>query len=233
MRFPDPLIRGRLLQRYKRFLSDVELEDGRAVTAHCANPGSMLGLDRPGAPVWLAPACGAGRKLPYSWELVEADGALVGVNASRPNTIIAEALAAGRIPELAGYCRRRREVRYGEASRIDLLLEDGDRPPCYLEIKNVHMRRRPDAAEFPDSVTARGTRHLGELAAAAEAGARAVMLYLVQRGDCRWFTVAADIDPVYAQALADALDRGVEALCYACNVTTEAIELDRRLPVCL
>ena len=231
MRFADPLLPGRLLRRYKRFLSDVELDGGTPVTAHCANPGSMLGLAQPGNRVWLAPARGPKRKLPYSWELVEAEGALVGVNAGQPNAVVAEALAEDRVPELAGYARHRREVRYGRRSRIDLLLEDARRPPCYVEIKNVHLRRAPGVAEFPDSVTARGTRHLQELAEAAEAGARAVMLYLVQRGDCERFTVAADIDPAYARALDAALARGVEALCYACNVTLETIELERRLPL--
>lgn len=231
MRFADPLVPGRLLRRYKRFLSDVELDAGAQVTAHCANPGSMLGLTEPGSRVWLAPARGPKRKLAYSWELVEAEGALVGVNAGRPNAIVAGALAEDQIPELAGYTRHRREVRYGRRSRIDLLLEGGDRPPCYVEIKNVHLRRAAGLAEFPDSVTARGTRHLQELAEAAEAGARAVMVYLVQRGDCERFAVAADIDPAYARALDDALARGVEALCYACKVTPEAIELERRLPL--
>ena len=233
MEFPDPLLRGRLLRRYKRFLADVELEAGETVVAHCANPGSMLGLAEPGAEVWLSPARNPNRKLRYSWELTAAEGHLVGINTSHPNTLVAAAVAAGRVPELAGYAGQRREVRYGKNSRIDILLEDEARPPCYLEVKNVHMKRGPEAAEFPDSVTARGTKHLGELAEVAGTGARAVMFYLVQRGDCSRLEIAADIDPAYDRALRTALSQGVEALCYSCAVSPQAIELDRRLPLAL
>ena len=234
MRFPDPLMRGRLLRRYKRFLSDIELlegpERGAVVTAHCANPGAMLGLDRPDSEVWLSPARNPARKLRYSWELVRVDGHLVGINTLNPNAIVAEAIAEQRVAPLTGYASLRREVRYGRASRVDVLLESPDRPPCYVEVKNVHLKRAA-AAAFPDSVTARGARHMAELAARAEAGDRAVVLFLVQRGDCDHFTVAADIDPTYAAAFDDARARGVEALCYACNVSREAIVLERALPL--
>lgn len=245
MRFPDPLRRGRLVRRYKRFLADVTVDDAApgtdpTVTAHCANPGSMLGLAEPGSEVWLSPARDPGRKLRWTLELVRAPatGALVGVNTSRPNRLVEEALDAGAIPELAGYARRRREVRYGERSRIDLLLEGDGRPPCYVEIKSVTLARRDRippgatlAAEFPDSVTARGARHLGELAAMAAAGARAVLLYVVQRGDCARVAVAADIDPAYAAAFASAHDSGLECLAYACDVGPEAIAIAAPLPV--
>lgn len=229
MRFDSTLIAGRLIRRYKRFLSDVVLDDGTRVTAHVANPGSMLGLREEGARVWLSRSDKPGRKLPYSWEIVEADGALVGVNASRPNALAAEALDRDVIDELAGYGERRREVRYGNGSRVDLLLAQEGRRPCYVEIKNVHLMRTPGLAEFPDSVTARGARHLRELTAMVEAGARAVMLYIVQRGDCDHFSVAADIDPTYAQALEEAMARGVEAYCYACRVTPQGIDVERPL----
>jgi len=228
MRFEPPLIPGRLLRRYKRFLSDVALDDGREVTAHVANPGSMLGLVAEGARVWLSVADNPARKLQHSWELVEADGALVGVNAGRANALAREAVVAGRIAELTGYADCRTEVRYGGNSRIDLLLRDPARPPCYVEVKNVHLMRRAGLAEFPDSVTKRGTKHLRELREVARTGDRAVMLYVVQRGDCTGFAVAADIDPAYAEALAAARADGVEAYAYACNVTPEAIELDGR-----
>jgi sugar fermentation stimulation protein A len=226
---------GVLIRRYKRFLADVELAGGKVVTAHCANPGSMLGLADPGMQVWLSPSSNPARKLAYSWEIVAADGALVGINTSHPNGIAAEAIAAGHVPELAGYDLLRREVRYGKSSRIDILLDraDGTGSACYVEVKNVHLRRQPELAEFPDSVTTRGTKHLGELAEAAEAGSRAVMFYLVQRNDCGRFAIAEDIDPAYAAALCDAAARGVETLAYACNVTPESIELGRRLPVVL
>jgi sugar fermentation stimulation protein A len=228
MRFPCPLVRGVLLRRYKRFLADVRLVDGTVITAHCPNPGAMLGLAEPGLEVWLLPSIDPRRKLAWSWELARVGDHLVGINTGRPNGLAAEALAAGRIPELAGYGGLRREVRYGLRSRIDLLLSAPERPICYVEVKNVHLRRGR-LAEFPDCVTARGTRHLAELAAAARAGHRAAMLYVVQRGDCGAFRIAADLDPLYDRALAEARAAGVEALCYTCRVTPEGIEIDRPL----
>lgn len=231
MKFSEPLIPGRLLRRYKRFLADVALESGEEVVAHCANPGSMLGLAEPGMAVWLSRADNPARKLRYSWELVAVNGGLVGINTGRPNGIVAEALAAGLVPELAGYGTTRREVRYGKNSRIDLLLEQDGRPPCYVEVKNVTLKRDTAAAEFPDSVTQRGAKHLDELATVARAGGRAVMFFLVQRGDCAHLELAADIDPTYARTFGEAVNAGVEALCYSCKVGPEAIELDRSLAV--
>jgi sugar fermentation stimulation protein A len=230
MRFPDPLIQGTLIRRYKRFLADVELDGGEAVTAHCANSGSMMGVAEPGAEVWLSPARNPDRKLRYSWELIRVGDGLVGIHTGHPNRIVEEAVRAGRIEELAGYAEVRREVRYGKNSRIDLLLEDAGRPPCYVEIKNVTLKR-DGRAEFPDAVTARGTKHLGELANVVRDGGRSVMFYLVQREDCDVFGVAADIDPTYAAALDEARAAGVEVLCRACRLTTDAIELDRPLPL--
>lgn len=233
MRFPSPLSRGRLIKRYKRFLADVTLDDGNDVTAHCANPGSMLGLTEPGAEVWLSPATSPTRKLRWSWELIRADDTLVGINTAHPNGIVADAIAAGAIAGLDGYAALRREVKYHDNSRIDILLEDPDRPPCYVEIKNVHLRRRElsGAAEFPDSVTARGAKHLGALADMVAEGCRAVIFYLVQRDDCDHFSIAGDIDPTYQAAFARALDGGVEAMCYACRVSPAAVEIDRPLPL--
>ena len=231
MRFHAPLIPATLIKRYKRFLADVTLADGQVVTAHVANSGAMLGTAEPGMEVWLSPAANPARKLKYSWELVRVDGHLVGVNTAYPNVIAAEAIAAGQIAPLRGYERIRREVRYGdENSRIDLLLEADNRPPCYVEVKNVHLKRG-DVAEFPDAVTVRGAKHLRELRAMVKQGARAVMLYLVQREDCRAFRPAADIDPAYAAGLWAAIEDGVEAICYTCHMNIDAITLGHPLAI--
>ena len=230
MRWPHPLIPGRLIRRYKRFLADVALATGGEVTVHCPNPGRMLGLDAPGSRVWLSEGINPLRKLPLTLELVEADGSLVGINAMHPNRLVEEAIRAGRIEELAGYREIRREVCYDGGSRIDLLLREPGRPDCYVEVKNVHLRRAA-AAEFPDCVTARGARHLAAMRRQVGAGARAVLVYVVQRTDCAAFAVAEDIDPVYAGAYRSALAGGVEALCRACTISLEGIELAVPLPI--
>ena len=224
MRYPEPLTPALLVRRYKRFLADVVLPSGEQATVHCANPGAMMGLCAEGSRVWLAPAK-PGRKLAWSWRLIEADGGLVGIDTGQPNRLVEEALRLGRIPELAGYDRLRREAPYGAASRVDFLLESDGRPPAYVEVKNVHLMRRPGLAEFPDCVTARGARHLAELSAVARAGARAVMLFVVQRADCGAFQLAGDLDPAYARAFEAALAAGVEALCYGTTPTLDGIEV--------
>ncbi len=185
--------------------------------------------------IWLAPARIPGRKLPFGWELTEikADGetTYVGIHAARANTIAREAIEAGAVAELAGYASLRSEVRYGKKSRVDFLLEDSARPPAYVEVKNVHLARESGLAEFPDSVTARGARHLCELAAQVRAGARAVMLYVVQRSDTERFALASDIDPAYNAAFKAARQADVEAICYSCTVMPKQIMLERQLPI--
>jgi len=235
MRFTRPLIAATLIRRYKRFLADVALPSGETVTAHCANPGSMIGLAAPGARVWLSKSDNPKRKLGHSWELVEVDlgsGAeLVGINTTNPNALAAEAIAAGLIPELAGYGRVRREVKYGTNSRVDFLLEEPGRPPCFLEIKNVHLMRQRGLAEFPDAVTRRGAKHLVELAHMAAAGARAVMLFLVQIASAERFALARDIDPVYGAQFDLARAQGVEAVARRCRLTRDGIEVAEAIAI--
>jgi len=236
MDFETPLLRGRLIKRYKRFLADIELPDGETITATCPNTGSMKGLTTPGSTVWLSTSDSPTRKYRHTWELVEHDlgkgPTVVGINTNHPNKLVTEAIEAGRIAPLKGYGSLRREVKYGsENSRIDILMEDARKGTCYVEVKNVHLRRTGDWAEFPDSVTARGTRHLGDLQAVAARGARAVMLYLVQRTDCARFRLAADLDPAYAAAFDAARAHGVEALCYGTAISETGVRLGDRLPV--
>ena len=236
MQFDPALVRGRLIQRYKRFLADIVLDDGTEITAHCPNPGAMLGLNMPGVTVWLSKSPDPKRKLPYTWELVEVPGegpnrlVTCGINTILPNRLVAEALAAGTIGELAGYDTVRPEVKYGEASRVDFLLTAAGRPACWLEVKNVHLRRSGNLAEFPDCVAARSSRHLRELAAMVAAGDRAVALFVVQRTDCDAFSACADLDPVFAAALDRAAAAGVEVLVYGCDVSADEIAIRRRMP---
>ena len=232
IKFDKPLVPGTLIKRYKRFLADIQLDSGEIVTAHLANSGAMLGTSTPGFRVWLSPAAGPGRKLAWSWELVEVDGFLVGVNTQHPNRIVAEAIAAQEIPELTGYDGLKREVKYGVNSRIDILLTHDGKPPCYVEVKNVHLKQ-DEWAEFPDAVTVRGTKHLHELSEMVAQGARSVMVYLVQREDCRAFRPAITIDPVYSTALTKAMEDGVEAICYTCKMSLDGLSIGQALPIIL
>jgi sugar fermentation stimulation protein A len=235
MQFVSKLIPATLARRYKRFLADVVLDDGDMMTVHVANPGAMTGLDRPFSRIWISNSDNPMRKLPFSWELVEADfGAgpeLVGVNTVNPNILVNDVLPTGLIPELRDYTSVRREVKYGTNSRVDFLLERTGRQPCYLEVKNVHLMRKPGLAEFPDCVTARGAKHLGELATVVAGGARAVQLYIIQIPSADRFTVARDIDPAYAAAFDRARARGVEMLAWRCAVTVEGIEIAKPVAV--
>lgn len=230
MDFPSPLDRGVLVSRYKRFFADVMLDDGREITAHCPNPGAMLGLNTPGLPAWVSRSDDPKRKLAHTLELVEADGGLVGINTMHPNRLVAEALTAEAIPELTGYATHRREVRYGTNSRVDFLLEAPDRAPCWLEVKNCHLRRSGTLAEFPDCVAARSLKHLRELTAMVEAGERAVMLFVIQRTDCDAFAACAELDPAYARGLTEAAASGVEVLARACEITPQAVRLAGPIP---
>ena len=235
MRFASPLIPATLARRYKRFLADVVFESGDMATVHVPNPGAMTGLDRPFSRIWLSDSGNPLRKFPYTWELVETDlgsgPELVGVNTAQPNFLVADALSAGLIPELRHYASVRREVKYGRNSRIDFLLEDPARRPCYVEVKNVHLMRKPHLAEFPDCVTERGAKHLDELAAVLTTGARAVALFVIQIASAERFAIAADIDPAYAAAFKRARAKGVQMLAWRCKTGLDGIEIEAPVPV--
>lgn len=228
MRLP-PLTEGRLIKRYKRFLADVELASGTVTTVHCPNPGSLMGLKAPGMRVWMSTSDNPKRKLPMTLELVEADGGLVSINTNNPNKLAEEAIRSGTIEELSAFDTLRREVPYGERSRIDILLETST-ARAYVEVKNCHLVRTPGLTEFPDSVTARGAKHLRDLKAERQAGHRAVMLFIIQRMDCDIFATAPDLDQVYHETFYEAAEAGVEILCYDCHIGLEEIYVRRRIP---
>ena len=231
MKYARPLVRAVLIRRYKRFLADVTLEDGRETTAHCANPGAMTGLAQAGTPVWLEPNDDPKRKLRYSWKLAETGGALVGIDTALPNKVVGEALHAQAVPALAGYKSVHAEVKYGENSRVDFLLTGEGLPDCYVEVKSANLCRKAGLVEFPDTVTKRGAKHMDELAGMVAQGHRAVVLYLVQRTDCTAFAVASDIDPTYASAFHTACAAGVEAFCFRANLTLEGASFGEALPI--
>jgi len=232
MRFQSPLLRATLLRRYKRFLADVRLEDGTETTAHCANPGAMTGLATPGTTIRVEYNDDPRRKLRYAWRLAEtAEGALVCVDTGAANRVLRDALTARALPAFAGYDEVRPEQRIGEASRADFILRGPGLPEAVIEVKSVTLSRAPGLAEFPDSVTDRGARHLRDLAACAREGRRAVLFYLAQRSDAISLATAADIDPAYAAAIRDAEAAGVEVMAHRADITPEGITIGRALPL--
>ncbi len=231
MKFDPPLVPATLIRRYKRFLFDAVLDTGEAITGFCPNTGSMRGLTAPGSMCYLTEHSGGTRKYRYALELVEADDTLVGINTARPNGLVEEAIAEGLIGSLDGYAERKPEQKYGINSRIDILLRDPEKGLAYVEVKNVHFRRHGTLAEFPDSVTTRGAKHLEELGDMVEAGHRAIMVYLIQRGDVDSLSLCRDLDPGYAAAFDRAMKRGVEACAIRCKITSEQIRADTMVPV--
>lgn len=223
MKFDPPLVKGTLIKRYKRFLADITLESGEAITASVPNTGSMRGLTEPGSTVWLSVNNDGKRKYPHALQLVEADNTVVGINTGLPNKIAEEAIKAGLVGNLASYATLKREQKYGENSRIDILLNDPKLGTAYVEVKNVHFTRHAGLAEFPDSVTTRGAKHLRELSAMVAQGDRAIMLYVIQRDDCDTFKLCRDLDPNYCEAFDAATKDGVEAYAIRCQISAEAI----------
>jgi sugar fermentation stimulation protein A len=231
MHFDPPLIEATLLRRYKRFLADVRTPDGRELTAHCPNTGSMLGCMTPGSRVWLSHSSDPKRKYAHTWQLVEAEGTPVGINTGLANRLVEEAIGAGVIIELSGWPSVRREVRYGaQGSRIDLLLQDGPRH-CYVEVKNVTAAVEDGVAIFPDAVSARGSRHLEELVLMRREGHHAALVFCVQRGDVDCVRPADAIDPLYGRRLREASEAGVRLLAYGAEVSPSGVRLARRLAV--
>jgi sugar fermentation stimulation protein A len=231
MRFPSPLVPARLIRRRKRFLAEVAFDDGAEAVAHCPNPGSMLGLAEPGARIWVMSAA-PGKALAWSWKLVELPGGhFAQIDTALPNRLAGAALRVGALPGLSGYAEVRAEVPCGAGSRVDFRLSAPGQPPAWVEVKAVTLRRAGDLAEFPDSVTARGARHLGVLAARARAGERAVLLYLAQRTDVGRLRLARDLDPGYAAAADAARAAGVEMLCWGCAISPGGVRLAAPLPV--
>lgn len=231
MDFAAPLVPGTLIKRYKRFLADITLKDGQQITCSVPNTGSMAGLTTPGSRVWLSTSDNPKRKYRHTLELVEADGTIVGINTGLPNRLAEEAISKGLISDLKDYATLKREQKYGVNSRIDILLDDEDRRRTYVEVKNVHFIRKPGLAEFPDSVTARGAKHLVELSAMVAEGHRAIMVYLIQREDCESFSLSRDLDPAYGAAFDAAQNVGVEAYAVRCHVSSKAIVPMAQVPI--
>lgn len=225
-----PLVEAVWIERRKRFMLDVTLPDGTTTTAHCPNTGAMTGLTNPGARVLLSVSDNPKRRYRHTLEAVEADGVWVGVNTQNPNRVALAMARAGRAPFPATGAVRP-EVRYGKAERIDILVTAEDGRRTFVEIKNVHLLERPGEASFPDSVTARGAKHLGALADVVAAGDDALMVFLIQRGDCETFRLARHIDPAYGEAFDAALEAGVRVAALRCSLSPQGIHADGLIPI--
>jgi sugar fermentation stimulation protein A len=223
------LIRGRLVRRYQRFLADVILDDGRAVTAHCPNSGRMTGCSQPGQPVFLSYQDDPKRKFKYRWELIEMPTSLVGVNTMVPNRLVADALRTGQVAAFEAYTDVFSEVTVNAHTRLDLKLAAPGLPDCYIEIKNCTLVEG-DWAMFPDAPTTRGQKHLRALTALKGSGKRAVIFFLIQRTDARFFKPADGVDPEYGRQLRQAVAQGVEIMAYDTDIDLKKICLGRPLP---
>lgn len=227
-----PLLRGRLLRRYKRFLADVELPGGEVITAHCPNTGAMTGCMPEGAPVWLSTSASKTRKYPHTWELVDTPQGMACIHSALANRVAREGFETGRVRGFDDYPALRREVKYGNGSRADLLLE-GERGRVFVEVKCVTLCREDGWGAFPDTVSERGRKHIRELQAVRDTGTRAVLLFCVFHSGIRRVCAAGDIDPGYRDALAAAMEGGLEVLAHATDVTTRGLTLGRALPFSL
>jgi len=229
MQYKTPLISGKLIKRYKRFLADIELESGEIITAHCPNSGSMKSCQTPGWNVKLSYHDKPTRKYKHTWEMVHNGFCWIGINTGIPNQIVEEAIKSDKIEKLKGYSEIKREVRYGKNSRIDIFLKN-DKQTCYTEVKNVTLVEEDGFYSFPDSITERGRKHLYELIDMVNQGHRAVMFYVIQRSDGTTFKPAAHIDPAYAESLKEAHGKGVEILVYQAEVSPGSIVLKNEIP---
>lgn len=227
MFFKEKLIHGSLIKRYKRFLTDVKLDDGSVVVAHCTNSGSMKSCLEEGAEVYLSPVNDPKRKTKFTWEMIKINDRWVGIHTGRPNQLAVEAVRNGDIPGLTGYTEVRPEVKIQD-SRLDVMAQN-DQETCFIEVKNVTLKEGKYAL-FPDAVTTRGRKHLETLIRLKEEGYRAVMLYIVQRMDVEVFAPALEIDPGYSETLKKAVERGVEVFPVQAEVSPEGIVLGKLLP---
>jgi len=228
MIFPTKLVAGKLIKRYKRFLSDVELNDGSIVIAHCTNSGSMKSCVEEDAPVFLSPATDPKRKTKFTWEMIYMNGGWIGVNTLVPNKLAFDAIVAGEIEKLKEYTFVKREVKFDD-SCFDIYAEN-ETERCFIEVKNVTMKEG-NYGLFPDAVTTRGRKHLKTLIEVKKQGIRAVMLYVIQRMDVEFFGVAKEIDPEYAISLRKAMDNGVEVIAVQAKVSPDGIEIVGELEV--
>lgn len=224
IKFSHPLIKATLVKRYKRFLADIILENGEEVTCHCPNTGSMKSCGAQGDTIYVLPSSDPKRKLKYTWEYTQTKGGFIGINTQRPNRIVEDAIVNNIIPELQGYSTIKREQKYGNNSKIDLLLEAKGKTSCYVEIKNVTLLE-DNTLLFPDAITVRGQKHLKELISIKERGYRAVMFYLINRPDGKNFRPAEEIDPEYAKLFEKAKDAGVEIFEYRAKSTLSGMSI--------
>ena len=227
MKFKEPLLEGALIKRYKRFFVDIKYNN-RTITAHCPNSGSMMGLLDKNNKVWFSKSNNPKRKLNYTLEIIEVKKKLVGINTMLTNKIVLEALNEKKIEDLSKFDNIKTEVKFSDNTRFDFLISN-ETGKCFLEVKNVTLLRENEAAEFPDAITSRGTKHLKELIHAKKKGYQSCILFLIQRSDCETFKIAKDIDKEYMSIFIEALKSNVKILCYDCKLTNKEIKLNKQI----